>query len=94
MKINMNLKNYGTVNIGENIENNIYNINLIKELNILKENCNDIKDKEKIDKIVDSVKKNKREEAKQFFSKLRKSTLNLIKELSLSFIIDFIKSMI
>lgn len=94
MKINMNLKNYGTVNIGENIENNYFNINIIKELNILKENCKNIEDEETINHAIDLIKNNRKEKAKEVLSKLGKSTLGIIKELSLSILKDFISSLI
>lgn len=94
MKINMNLKNYGTVNIGEKIENNYNTINLIQELTILNEHCKDEKDKENIKKAIDLINKNEIDKSKEFIKRLGKSTLNLIKELSLSLLIDFIKTLI
>lgn len=94
MKINMKLNNYGTLNIGENINNNYYNINLIQELNILKENCKEESDKNNIESAIILIKQNKYSKAKEILTKLGKNTLNLIKDLSLSILTEFIKSLI
>lgn len=90
MKINMKLNNYGTLNIGENINNNYYNINLIQELNILKENCKEESDKNNIESAIILIKQNKYSKAKEILTKLGKNTLNLIKDLSLSILTEFI----
>lgn len=94
MKINMKLNNYGTLNIGENINNNYYNINLIQELNILKENCKEKSDKNNIESAIILIKQNKYSKAKEILTKLGKNTLSLIKDLSLSILTEFIKSLI
>lgn len=91
MKIDLKLDNHGVVNIGENVQNTYFGNTIFQEIHILKEHCNKDEDKEKLDEIVELLKKNETKGARGILRKLGAEVKDLIQDLSLTLLKEFLK---
>lgn len=96
MKLNLKVENHGTMNIGENIENNYYNneIKIIQELILLRDHCSKVDDKERIKEAIELLKRDDNQKAKKILVKLSKQAKDLIGQLSLTLIVEFLKEVL
>ncbi len=92
--MNIKVENYGVVNIADHIENQFVQqkSHLLQELDVLMKTDIHLEEQQKLKEICKCIHQNDMKKAKTLLSHLSTFAKTVMRELSLSLLIDFLKS--